>query len=162
MKERLITFIDTDENTLLVRLKHERVQLAVVDSRPELEGSELRGFATALFKTYVAAPLIDRLDDARAKLDELRGKLAALDGGAALLAALDDSVRSVDEVQRAMSAPIVEAKPDPKPPLIPDYTPIGRRKNKKANRRHRAGEGPLLGWGWRRMTDDDEPLNAAS
>jgi hypothetical protein len=159
MKERLITFIDTDENTLLVRLKHERVQLAVVDSRPELEGNELRGFATALFKTYVAAPLIDRLDDAHGKLAALRGKLAALEGGAALLAALDDSVRSIDEVKRAMSAPIVEAKPDPKPPLIPDYTPIGRRK--KAHRRHRAGEGPLLGWGWRRMADDDEPLTPA-
>ena len=33
----VLTFIDTDENSLVLWLKEDRVQLRVVDSRPELE-----------------------------------------------------------------------------------------------------------------------------
>jgi hypothetical protein len=156
MKERLIAFTDVDENTLVVRLRDERIQLSVVDSRPELEGGELRGFATALFNTYAAAPLVDQLGDARGKLVALRGKLAKLAAapaeGSALVAVLEDALRSVDAVRRVLSAPVTEARPR-KPPPIPDYTPIGRRKRA---RRFRAGESPGMGWGWRRLPEDAE------
>ncbi|HEX4417016.1 MAG TPA: hypothetical protein VH165_03910 [Kofleriaceae bacterium] len=151
----MIAFTDVDENTLVVRLRDERIQLSVVDSRPELEGGELRGFATALFNTYAAAPLVEQLADARGKLAALRGKLAKLapeeEEGAALVAGLEDALRSVDAVRRVLSAPVTEARPR-KPPPIPDYTPIGRRKR---TRRFRASESPGMGWGWRPLPDDD-------
>src|SRR5215470_7909478 len=89
MTERRLTFIDADENPLVVWLKEDRIQLFVVDSRPELEANELRGFAVALFATYVGAQLATRLDSACKKIGSVRDKLAATAGVDELLAALD-------------------------------------------------------------------------
>jgi len=61
MMERGLRFIDVDENRLELWLEPDRAQLVVVDSRPELEGSELRRFASVLFAEYVARDLGDRL-----------------------------------------------------------------------------------------------------
>jgi hypothetical protein len=55
MTERQLTFIDVDENSLVLWLKEDRIQLRVVDSRPELEADELRAFASILFATYVGS-----------------------------------------------------------------------------------------------------------
>ena len=69
--ERQLTFIDVDENRLELWLKPDRVQLVVVDSRPELEAAELRRFASVLFAEYVARDLADRLAAARSRLQEV-------------------------------------------------------------------------------------------
>ena len=68
--ERQLTFIDVDENYLELWLKPERIQLVVIDSRPELEAGELRRFASVLFAEYVARDLADRLAAARSRLQE--------------------------------------------------------------------------------------------
>ena len=80
MTERQITFIDVDENPLVVQLKHERVQFFVVDSEPELETDELREFATALFAAYVAGPLGPLLGQHAKNIEVVRG-VARLDKG---------------------------------------------------------------------------------
>ena len=58
MTERQLTFIDVDENSLVLWLKEDRVQLRVVDSRPELEAGELRAFASVLFAGEFTAPVV--------------------------------------------------------------------------------------------------------
>jgi len=162
MTERQITFIDVDENPLVVWLKPDRVQLFVVDSEPELESTELRAFATALFAAYVGGPLAQRLEAARAKIDDVRDALATAGGARELVAALDGSLGVIADARDAMSAaslavaPIAPAAPEPTP-LFSAARGAGRRK--KPPRGQRAGEGPLLGWGWIR---DDEDWAAAS
>src|SRR5215468_10521770 len=82
MKRRL-TFIDVDENRLELWLKPDRVQLVVIDSRPELEAGELRRFASVLFAEYVARDLADRLAAARHWLSEARDRAWGGDPAAA-------------------------------------------------------------------------------
>src|SRR5262245_48075331 len=78
MKRRL-TFIDVDENRLELWLKPDRVQLVVIDSRPELEAGELRRFASVVFAEYVARDLADRLGAARSRLQEVRDRVCGAD-----------------------------------------------------------------------------------
>ena len=110
--ERQLTFIDVDENRLELWLKPDRVQLVVVDSRPELEAAELRRFASVLFAEYVARDLADRLAAARSRLQEARDRagggdpasgelVAALDG---VLSASDDLARSDPSLQTKIRA----------------------------------------------------------
>lgn len=158
MIDRRITFIDADENPLVVWLKQDRVQLFVVDSEPELEGAELRGFALALFVTYVGAALTTRLEAARKKIGGVRDKLAATGGADELLAALDGSLSAIEDVARVMTmvetaiAPgrAQEAPPDPPPPG-PGVRSSYKTRLGKPTRPKRAGEGGgLRGWGWAR------------
>lgn len=155
MTERQITFIDADDNPLIVLLKHERVQFFVVDSEPELEAAELREFATALFAAYVARPLADRLGSALAKIDLVREHLAATGGGDELLAALDGSLMAIADVRDAMLAERVAITPvlHGEAPVISAVTVSGQRR--KPTRGKRAGEcDGLVGWGWVREGDD--------
>ena len=149
MADREITFIDVDENPLVVWLKEDRVQLVVFDSQPELEADELRGFATALFAAYVGGPLAQRLEAARAKIDGVRDQLAATGGARELVAALDGSLSVIADARDAMSAATRAVSPAEPAPCTPFAAP-GRRRT--SSRGRRAGEGPLLGWGWRRDT----------
>src|SRR5215470_7377043 len=112
--ERMHTFIDVDENRLELWLRPDRIQLVVVDSRPELEAGELRRFASAVFTEYVARGLAAQLDAARLRLREARG-LAPDD--AALAAALDGALRALD------GAAAVVAVPAPEPIVVPDVEP---------------------------------------
>jgi len=157
MTERQLAFIDTDDNLLELWLKDDRVALCVVDSRPELEAGELRAFASVLFATYVAGPLITRLGATQATLGELRDRLLAIGGNEQMLAALDGSLRPIAEVTRAI------AGLPPAPPVEPDL-PVapkaaqtaglpGRRRRPVVPRRAR--EGSAAGWGWRRGDDGD-------
>jgi len=166
MTERQITFIDVDENPLVVWLKPDRIQLFVVDSEPELESTELRAFATALFAAYVGGPLAQRLEAARAKIDDVRDRLATAGGARELVAALDGSLRVIADARDAMSAASRAVAPVAPAAMLPEPTPLfapagaasatGRRR--KSTRGQRAGEGALLGWGWIR----DEEWVAAS
>jgi hypothetical protein len=139
MTERQLTFIDGDENLLLVRLKRDRVQLCVVDSRPELEGDELRAFATALFATYIGGPLAVRLEAAREHVGEVRDHLAASGGAPELLAALDRSLGAIEAAARAMTAPAAPEGRD-----APGAAPLPGRRRKPA-RGTRAREGGFVG-----------------
>jgi hypothetical protein len=119
--ERLLTFIDVDENRLELWLKPDRVQLVVIDSRPELEAGELRRFASVLFAEYVARGLADPLAVARGRLQEARDRACAGDpaagapGGAAigreaeapgaLIAALEAALRAIDDLAAAVAIP---------------------------------------------------------
>jgi hypothetical protein len=159
MTERQITFIDADDNPLVVWLKHDRVQLFVVDSEPELEAAELRGFATALFAAYVAGPLAKRLESAHAKIDHVREHLAATGAGDELVAALDGSLFAIDDVRDAITATRIaigqvgEPAGDAGAPVISAVTVSGR--PRKPTRGKRAGEcDDQLGWGWVRDRED--------
>jgi hypothetical protein len=159
--DRHITFIDGDDNPLVVWLKEDCIQLSVIDSRPELSGLELYGLATALFAAYVGGSLAGRLDGARKKLDAVRDQLAAAGGFRDLVAALDGSLAAVAAVRDAMVAateavaPAPEAKParssrsrrarGAADEAAAPSSPVRRRRN----RGDRAGERPRsVGWGW--------------
>ena len=121
--ERQLTFIDVDENRLELWLKPDRVQLVVIDSRPELEAGELRRFASVLFAEYVARDLADRLAAARNRLQEARDRAGGDPSAGAssvgvsaggdpvasapgeLIAALDGALRAVDELAAAVAIP---------------------------------------------------------
>jgi hypothetical protein len=103
MADRQVTFIDTDDNSLIVRFKADRIQLVVVDSEPELDGAELRGFASAVFAAYVGGPLAERLAASRIKIDLVRDELARR-GAHELVAALDGSLRVIADIADAMTA----------------------------------------------------------
>jgi len=147
MTERQLTFIDVDENSLVLWLKEDRVQLRVVDSRPELEAEELRAFASVLFATYVAAPLVARLEAACAELGTVREQLASA-GGASQVAVLDGSLRAIGEVAAAIAgvrkaaAPPAEADPATAPPAAA----AAPRRSKRSRRGKRAGESTVPGW----------------
>jgi len=118
---RQLTFIDVDENRLELWLKPDRVQLVVIDSRPELEAGELRRFASVLFAEYVARDLADRLATARGRLQEARDRAGGGDpavrapSGAAigreaeapgdLIAALDGALGAIDALAAAVAIP---------------------------------------------------------
>lgn len=104
MTERRLTFIDVDENPLVVCMKEDRVQLLVVDSRPELEAGELRAFAAALFAAYGGAPLAGQLAAARETIARVRDDLALAGGTESLLAALDGALCAISDVTHRMSA----------------------------------------------------------
>jgi len=151
MTERQITFIDVDENPLVVWLKQDRVQLFVVDSEPELESTELRAFATALFAAYVGGPLAQRLEAARAKIDDVRETLATTGGARELVAALDGSLRVIADARDAITAASLAVAPSAGRARPPEPTPLvsgAASRRRKSTRGQRAGEGPLLGWGW--------------
>src|SRR5215475_1117558 len=93
--ERMHTFIDVDENRLELWLKPDRIQLVVIDSRPELEARELRRFASAVFTEYVATGLAAQLSAAQRRLREARD--LASGSGDALAAALDAALRALDD-----------------------------------------------------------------
>src|SRR5215510_1471605 len=97
--ERLLTFIDVDENRLELWLRPDRIQLVVIDSRPELEAGELRKFASAVFTEYVARDLAAQLDAARLRLREAR-ELAPAAGGA-----IDAALRAIDDAAAAIAVP---------------------------------------------------------
>src|ERR1700759_406569 len=99
--ERQLTFIDIDDNRLELWLKQDRIQLVVIDSRPELEAGELRRFASVVFAEYVGRDLAARLETARSRLREVRDR----EGGDALIATLDDALRAIDEVVAAVAVP---------------------------------------------------------
>jgi len=104
MTERRLTFIDVDENPLIVCLKEDRVQLLVVDSRPELEAGELRAFTAALFAAYGGAPLAGQLAAARDSIARVRDELALAGGAESLLGALDGSLCAIADVARRITA----------------------------------------------------------
>jgi len=177
MSDRRITFTDVDENPLVVWLKDDRVQLFVVDSEPELEAGELRGFALALFGTYAGAALVASLASARTKIGGVRDALAATGAADELVAALDGSLREIEDVQQAMTAtaphpaPITPAWPPwparpPEPPGPPGpamrsvFAAAGRLG--KPTRTRRARDGEPLGWGWLRERCDDAPPEVAA
>jgi hypothetical protein len=100
--ERQLTFIDVDENRLELWLKPDRVQLVLVDSRPELEAAELRRFASVLFAEYVARDLADRLAAARHQLQEARDRVSGGDPASGeLVAALDGALSGIDDLARS-------------------------------------------------------------
>src|SRR5215467_5297353 len=109
--ERMHTFIDVDENRLELWLRPDRIQLVVIDSRPELEAGELRRFASAVFTEYVATGLAAQLDAARLRLREAR-ELAP--GAGALAAALDGALCAIDAAAAAIAVPA------PEPIVVPD------------------------------------------
>jgi hypothetical protein len=167
MTERQITFIDADENPLIVRLSHDRAQFFVVDSEPELEAEELRGFATALFAAYVAGPLARRLASAHDKIDRVREHLAATGAADELIAALDGSVAAIDDVRDAITAtgatrsPAGELGMYGEAPVISAVTVSGRRR--KPTRGKRVGEcDGQLGWGWVRGDADPDSSSVAA
>ena len=106
--ERMHCFIDVDDNRLELWLRPDRIQLVVVDSRPELEAGELRKFASAVFTEYVARGLAAQLDAARLRLREAR-ELAPAAGGA-----IDAALRAIDEAAAAIAVPA------PEPIVVPD------------------------------------------
>jgi hypothetical protein len=183
MADRRITFIDADENPLVVSLKDDRVQLFVVDGEPELAADELRGFALALFATYVGPALTTRLAAARTNLGGVRDALVAAGATDAVLAALDGSLRAIEDVAQGLTlagaavtpdpAPITPAwpawptePPEPEPPGLPGPAVrsmvTARSGSRKPTRPRRAREAELLGWGWRRDRGDDPPPGGAA
>lgn len=161
MTERQLTFIDVDENSLVLWLKEDRVQLRVVDSRPELEADELRAFAAVLFATYVGPPLAARLEVARAQLDGVRTRLASSGAGelVAEVSEIERSLRAIEDVAAAISgvrklaaAPACGSRPAA-PPAPP--APIAPQPRPRKRRATRAGEGDVQGWGWVRHDRDD-------
>jgi hypothetical protein len=103
MSERRLTLIDADENPFVVWLKEDRIQLVVIDSRPELEAGELRAFAAALFAAYCGGPLVARVEAARGKLVGIRDKLALAGGGDDIVGALDGALCALSDVKTGMS-----------------------------------------------------------
>lgn len=172
MADRRITFTDVDENPLVVWLKEDRVQLFVVDSRPELEAGELRGFALALFAKYVGGELAARLESAREQIGGVRDALASAAAADALIAALDGSLSAIADVQQAMTAaetaraPVISrepAPPSPEPASRPEPTKCSilpltadgwHRKPTRGKPVREAGE--PLGWGWARSSSSAE------
>jgi hypothetical protein len=170
--ERQLTFIDVDENRLELWLKQDRVQLVVVDSRPELEAGELRRFASVVFAEYVGRDLAARLEAARIRLREARDRA----GGDELLATLDAALRAIDEVTAAVAVPEprsepaelaepalgledeAEIDPDPEPPIVlPALTggqPYPLLSGRKSTRGTRAKEGATPGWSWQGEEDE--------
>jgi hypothetical protein len=98
---RQLTFIDVDENRLELWLKPDRIQLVVIDSRPELEAGELRRFASVVFAEYVARDLADRLAAARSRLLEACDRASGGELGAALAGALG----AIDDLAAAVAIP---------------------------------------------------------
>ena len=109
------TFIDVDENRLELWLKQDRVQLVVIDSRPELEAAELRRFASVVFAEYVGHDLAARLAVARARLCEVRDRAADRALGDELTATLDGALRAIEDVVAAVAVPAAL----PEPELVP-------------------------------------------
>jgi hypothetical protein len=109
------TFIDVDENRLELWLKQDRVQLVVIDSRPELEAAELRRFASVMFAEYVGHDLAARLAVARARLCEARDRAADRALGDELTATLDGALRAIEDVVAAVAVPAAL----PEPELVP-------------------------------------------
>ena len=160
MTERQLTFIDVDENSLVLWLKEDRVQLRVVDSRPELEADELRAFAAVLFATYVGPPLAARLEAARAQLDGVRARLLSGDAGelVAEVAEMERSLRAIEDVAAVITGVRKLAAPpcgpeQPAPPAPP--APIAPAPRPRKRRSLRAEEGDPPGWGWVRHDRDD-------
>ncbi len=170
---RQLTFIDVDENRLELWLKPDRVQLVVIDSRPELEAGELRRFASVLFAEYVARGLADRLEAARDRLQEARDRasgdellsaldraLGAIEGLAAAVAipeplpvpvevdpeALDDEPVPLEGFEPAEPAPIVLSHPaEPRRyPLLQDTLRASRKRKRPGDR---AEEASAIRWG---------------
>ena len=164
--ERKLTFIDVDENRLELRLKQDRVQLVVVDSRPELEAGELRRFASVLFAEYVGRDLAARFEAARIRLREARDRAS----GGELIATLDRALRALDDVAAAVAGtealpePALgleadaEDDPDPEPPIaLPALTgcqPYPLLAGRKITRGTPAKEGATPGWIWRGEEDE--------
>lgn len=143
MKDRQLTFTDRDENPLTVRLKQDRIELSVVDSHPELEAGELRGFIAALYAEYLGPALVQRITAARARLEAARGKR-----GRAAEDALERAVSALDDVLEVMTdAGAIDAADLPageRPRRrTPSYAPV------KLPKPPRAEDGGVrLGWGW--------------
>jgi hypothetical protein len=141
MEERQLTFIDTDENSLVLWLKEDRVQLRVVDSRPELEAGELRAFASVLFAAYVGGPLAARLEAACTQLAGVRDQLAA-SGAQEQASAMAGSLSAIREVAAAFAGVRTAIAPAPEPappPTAPARARAPARTRKP--RGWRAGEG---------------------
>jgi hypothetical protein len=151
MADRQITFIDTDDNPLIVRLKEDRAQLVVVDGEPELEAAELRGFATALFAAYVGGPLARRLAASCDKIDYVRDQLASTGGADELVAALDRSLRVIADIADALTAANTAVssceEPAPQPRPAVEYRVAAALR--KSRRRPRISEGSRPTWGAR-------------
>jgi len=112
---RQLTFIDVDENRLELWLKPDRIQLVVIDSRPELEADELRRFASVVFAEYVARDLADRIAAVRGRLREVCDRASGGELGAALAGALG----AIDDLAAAVAIP----EPVPVPVEIEDDEP---------------------------------------
>ncbi len=151
MTERQLTFIDVDENRFELRLKPDRIQLTVIDSRPELEAGELRRFASVIFTEYVGRDLLARLAAAREALHAAHDRFA--DG------AIDDALRAIDSAVAAAAAPAAislgleleeEAEPvEPEPAPLPPRVLTGRQPYqplRPIRRGKRAREGSAPGW----------------
>lgn len=143
MKDRQLTFTDRDENPLTVRLKQDRIELSVVDSHPELEAGELRGFIAALFAEYLGPHLVQRIAVARERVEAARGKRgrAAEDALVRAVSALDDVLEVMTDAG-AIDAAEVPAGERPQR-SAPSYAPVKLPKPPRAE----AG-GVRLGWGW--------------
>lgn len=137
MSERQLTLIDVDENPFVVRFKEDRIQLAVIDCRPELEASELRALAAVLFAVYCGAPLIGRLDAARTRLVDLRDRLASAGGTDQVLGALDGAVCALANVKHDIIAPCA-AMDSPSGPETTSAATAGPLPRRRAPRRPRA------------------------
>jgi hypothetical protein len=151
MTERQLTFIDVDENSLVLWLKKDRVQLRVVDSRPELEAGELRAFASVLFAAYVGGPLVARLEAACGQLAEVRDQLAS-SGADEQVAVLAGSLRVIGEVAAAIAGVRAAIAPAPDATTAPSSPPPSpaapARRPRRSTRAKRAREGDLPRWGW--------------
>ena len=133
--ERQLTFIDVDENRLELWLKPDRVQLVVVDSRPELEAAELRRFASVLFAEYVARDLADRLAAARSRLQEARDRAGGGDPASGeLVAALNGVLSAIDDLARSDPSPQMRSNRG----ALPLATPRASRKRSRRSERERA------------------------
>jgi hypothetical protein len=94
----------------------------VVDSRPELEGAELRRFAASLFAAYVAPDLLDAVRAARIGLIEARDRTEPC-----AAAAFTDALRVLDDVARVMTSgqrAAAPVDPGPLPPAPEPRAPI--------------------------------------
>jgi hypothetical protein len=158
MADRQLTFIDTDDNPFIVRLKPDRVQLLGVDSEPELEAGELRGFATALFAAYVGGPLARRLAASCEKIDRVRERLAQTGGTPELVAALDGSLLAIADIADALGAAndaiaaLDEAPAAPRS-TKPEYSVAKAIQKLKRSRPPRLGDGDGIRWGRARHVD---------
>ena len=121
--KRLLTFIDVDENRLELWLKPDRIQLVVIDSRPELEAGELRRFASAVFTEYVGRDVAVQLGTAQARLREACSR-APRD------AALADALAAIDAAAAAIAVPVpapvavdLDAEPDEPDGAVIDTSP---------------------------------------
>lgn len=164
MKARQVTFIDVDGNPLIMLMQHERIQLSGADSRPELQGGELRALATALYAAYVAPQVKRRLTTGRDRVTEARAKLAAAGGDATVIAALDAALRALVDVDDAMTTAIssttpLDRHPDPsEQPVNRMYTPVGRRRRNRKGGRAAGGTPTVWGWKLAAPADPDDPF----